>query len=121
MLTEAAIKGKVDPLIGLKENVIIGKLIPAGTGMKRYRTTELSTDDNFKDPIRLILKNEGKELQDEEEEELSEGDELMDDEDMIHEDDQETAEEIDDDSSLKEDESEEEDDERDGREGNDAE
>ena len=120
VLTEAAIKGKVDPLIGLKENVIIGKLIPAGTGMKRYRTTELSTDDNFKDPIRLILKNEGKELQDEEEEELSEGDELMDDEDMIHEDDQETAEEIDD-SSLKEDESEEEDDEGDGREGNDAE
>jgi DNA-directed RNA polymerase subunit beta' len=37
MLTEAAIKGKVDPLLGLKENVIIGKLIPAGTGMKRYR------------------------------------------------------------------------------------
>ena len=44
VLTEAAIKGKVDPLIGLKENVIIGKLIPAGTGMKRYRTTKLSTD-----------------------------------------------------------------------------
>ncbi|TYP50878.1 DNA-directed RNA polymerase subunit beta' [Thermosediminibacter litoriperuensis] len=37
VLTEAAIKGKVDPLLGLKENVIIGKLIPAGTGMKRYR------------------------------------------------------------------------------------
>ena len=37
MLTEAAIKGKVDPLQGLKENVIIGKLIPAGTGMKRYK------------------------------------------------------------------------------------
>ena len=36
VLTEAAIKNKVDPLIGLKENVIIGKLIPAGTGMKRY-------------------------------------------------------------------------------------
>ena len=44
VLTEAAIKGKVDPLIGLKENVIIGKLIPAGTGMKRYRTTILDTD-----------------------------------------------------------------------------
>ncbi len=44
VLTEAAIKGKIDPLIGLKENVIIGKLIPAGTGMKRYRTTKLSTD-----------------------------------------------------------------------------
>lgn len=44
VLTEAAIKGKVDPLIGLKENVIIGKLIPAGTGMKRYRNIKLSTD-----------------------------------------------------------------------------
>ena len=44
VLTEAAIKGKVDPLIGLKENVIIGKLIPAGTGMKRYRDVTLSTD-----------------------------------------------------------------------------
>ena len=47
MLTEAAIKGKVDSLIGLKENVIIGKLIPAGTGMKRYRDTRLSTDENL--------------------------------------------------------------------------
>ena len=44
VLTEAAIKGKVDPLIGLKENVIIGKLIPAGTGMKRYRDIRLSSD-----------------------------------------------------------------------------
>ena len=44
-LTEAAIKGKVDKLIGLKENVIIGKLIPAGTGMKRYSNIKLSTDD----------------------------------------------------------------------------
>ena len=44
VLTEAAIKGKIDNLIGLKENVIIGKLIPVGTGMKRYRTTTLSTD-----------------------------------------------------------------------------
>jgi DNA-directed RNA polymerase subunit beta' len=41
VLTEAAIKGKVDPLIGLKENVIIGKLIPAGTGMSRYRTLKI--------------------------------------------------------------------------------
>ena len=44
VLTEAAIKGKIDPLIGLKENVLIGKLIPAGTGMKRYYNTKLSTD-----------------------------------------------------------------------------
>ena len=44
VLTEAAIKGKIDPLIGLKENVIIGKLIPAGTGMKRYRSIRLDSD-----------------------------------------------------------------------------
>ena len=43
VLTEAAIKGKIDPLIGLKENVIIGKLIPAGTGMKRYRNVQIDT------------------------------------------------------------------------------
>ena len=52
VLTEAAIKGKIDPLIGLKENVIIGKLIPAGTGMKRYRNVKINTeleefDDDF--------------------------------------------------------------------------
>ncbi len=45
VLTEAAINGRVDPLIGLKENVIIGKLIPAGTGMKRYRSIRLDTDN----------------------------------------------------------------------------
>ena len=44
VLTEAAIKGKVDPLIGLKENVIIGKLIPVGTGMREYREVKLNTD-----------------------------------------------------------------------------
>ena len=44
VLTEAAIKGKIDPLIGLKENVLIGKLIPAGTGMKRYRNVKLDTE-----------------------------------------------------------------------------
>ncbi|MGL4362168.1 MAG: DNA-directed RNA polymerase subunit beta' [Cellulosilyticaceae bacterium] len=46
VLTEAAIKGKVDPLIGLKENVIIGKLIPAGTGMDRYRKINLDVNEN---------------------------------------------------------------------------
>ena len=51
VLTEAAIKGKVDPLIGLKENVLIGKLIPAGTGMKRYHNIKLSTDINLMDDI----------------------------------------------------------------------
>ncbi len=43
VLTDAAIKGKVDPLVGLKENVIIGKLIPAGTGMSRYKDISIST------------------------------------------------------------------------------
>ena len=61
VLTEAAIKGKVDPLIGLKENVIIGKLIPAGTGMKRYRDVRLNTD-----------------LQDEDSFSVSEDEELLD-------------------------------------------
>ncbi|WP_066640583.1 DNA-directed RNA polymerase subunit beta' [Desulfolucanica intricata] len=45
VLTEAAIKGKLDPLLGLKENVIIGKLVPAGTGMSRYRHIELDIED----------------------------------------------------------------------------
>ena len=44
VLTEAAIKGKIDPLVGLKENVIIGKHIPAGTGMRKYRDVKLSTE-----------------------------------------------------------------------------
>ncbi len=51
VLTEAAIKGKIDPLIGLKENVIIGKLIPAGTGMKRYRNVLLDSDMKLNDTI----------------------------------------------------------------------
>ncbi|PNV62505.1 DNA-directed RNA polymerase subunit beta' [Clostridium sp. chh4-2] len=53
VLTEAAINGKVDNLIGLKENVIIGKLIPAGTGMKRYRNVKLDTDVTMDDEILL--------------------------------------------------------------------
>ena len=53
VLTEAAINGKSDKLIGLKENVIIGKLIPAGTGMKRYRNVALSTDVHMDDDIFL--------------------------------------------------------------------
>ncbi len=51
VLTEAAIKGKVDPLIGMKENVIIGKLIPAGTGMKRYRNIRLDSDINQEEEL----------------------------------------------------------------------
>jgi len=50
VLTEAAIKGKVDPLLGLKENVIIGKLIPAGTGMKRYKNIEVDVENENKVP-----------------------------------------------------------------------
>ena len=53
VLTEAAINGRVDHLIGLKENVLIGKLIPAGTGMKRYRNVRLSTDVSPEDEIML--------------------------------------------------------------------
>jgi DNA-directed RNA polymerase subunit beta' len=45
VLTDAAIKGKVDPLVGLKENVIIGKLIPAGTGMRYYRDIQLDYEN----------------------------------------------------------------------------
>ena len=47
VLTEAAIRGKVDPLIGLKENVILGKLIPAGTGMRRYKDIEIKDSYSF--------------------------------------------------------------------------
>ena len=62
VLTEAAIKGKEDPLIGLKENVIIGKLIPAGTGMKRYRSVKLDTDEE----IRLAKEEEARLLAEQE-------------------------------------------------------
>ena len=51
VLTEAAIKGKVDPLIGLKENVLIGKLIPAGTGLKCYSDVRLDTEKEYNDYI----------------------------------------------------------------------
>ena len=51
MLTEAAICTKRDPLIGLKENVIIGKLIPAGTGMKEYKNVSVQSTGSYRDPI----------------------------------------------------------------------
>ena len=66
VLTDAAIKSKVDPLIGLKENVIIGKLIPAGTGMKRYRSVKLDTEMdeiNFQDDDEINFDDLG-EIQD---------------------------------------------------------
>ena len=51
VLTEAAIKGKIDPLVGLKENVIIGKHIPAGTGMRKYRDIKLGSDYALDDEL----------------------------------------------------------------------
>ena len=53
VLTEAAINGKVDHLVGLKENVIIGKHIPAGTGMKKYRDVRLNTDIEMESELDL--------------------------------------------------------------------
>ena len=51
VLTDAAIKGKVDELLGLKENVIIGKLVPAGTGMARYRNIQMQSEaDQLEQP-----------------------------------------------------------------------
>ena len=72
VLTEAAIKGKIDPLIGLKENVIIGKLIPAGTGMKCYSNIKLDTDlaedeEEYEDELELAEALEELPAEDEEE------------------------------------------------------
>ena len=53
VLTDAAIKGKIDPLVGLKENVIIGKLIPAGTGMNRYRGIKISDNNPVVDQVEI--------------------------------------------------------------------
>ena len=85
VLTEAAINGKIDNLIGLKENVIIGKLIPAGTGMKRYRSVKLDTDDVvmddellFDDDEEIILLDEDDIiLEGEDEDDEGEDDELQ--------------------------------------------
>ena len=62
VLTEAAIKGKEDHLIGLKENVIIGKLIPAGTGMKRYKNIEVlpEIEDVDTELVKNIVDSENK-------------------------------------------------------------
>ena len=77
VLTEAAIFGKEDPLIGLKENVIIGNLIPAGTGMKRYRNVEIEKKVKIEEPNQLL-----------------DGDDLFDDDDMIEEDDFDMADDL---------------------------
>ena len=78
VLTEAAIKGKIDPLIGLKENVLIGKLIPAGTGMKKYANIHLDTD--------VIPEEEDTlDLEDDIQEEPEENQELLLDESILEE------------------------------------
>ena len=82
VLTEAAIKGKVDPLIGLKENVIIGKLIPAGTGMKRYRDVSLSTDYQETDEFSLDDDMDYDDIDDAEDMDLDIADDLVVEEDF---------------------------------------
>ena len=77
VLTEAAINGKVDHLIGLKENVIIGKLIPAGTGMKRYRSVKLDTDIAPDDEI-LLSEDDDLDLTAEDSEAMEVLDEVLD-------------------------------------------
>ncbi|MCI9017593.1 MAG: DNA-directed RNA polymerase subunit beta', partial [Lachnospiraceae bacterium] len=84
VLTEAAIKGRIDPLIGLKENVLIGKLIPAGTGMKRYQSVKLDTElesfdvaefsEDFDEEVGDFLEEEVVESADTLEEDLTEED-----------------------------------------------
>ena len=76
VLTEAAINGKVDHLIGLKENVLIGKLIPAGTGMKRYRSVKLDTDIAMN--AKIVLEEEDDIPLMEAEEDLIEAEEVFD-------------------------------------------
>ena len=88
VLTEAAINGKIDPLIGLKENVLIGKLIPAGTGMKKYRSVVLDTDGS--DLMDLKAQEEAELAQ---EEAAAEDD---DDDEMVFEAEEELTEETDD-------------------------
>ena len=86
VLTEAAIKGKVDNLIGLKENVIIGKLIPAGTGMKRYHDVRLDVDAEFEAMMAESFEEETAELMDDVEiEEVSEDFEEVFEEDTFEE------------------------------------
>ena len=85
VLTEAAIKGKVDHLIGLKENVIIGRLIPAGTGMKCYSDVKLNTDVEEDDELVLAEDDDLEDMIS-----LGEGEEKMD----IAETEEETAEDV---------------------------
>ena len=87
VLTEAAIKGKVDHLVGLKENVIIGKLIPAGTGLKRYSQIHLDTgsDDEYFEEEEVITE----ELpEDEDPDDLLEEDDTLEEDEILEEEDE---------------------------------
>ena len=78
VLTEAAINGKIDHLIGLKENVLIGKLIPAGTGMKRYRSVKLNSDISIDDEVLFEDDTEEEEsVMQPQEEEIVEAEEVL--------------------------------------------
>ena len=92
VLTEAAINGKVDHLIGLKENVLIGKLIPAGTGMKRYRSVTLNTDEFIGDDDEIILSEDDPALLDIKEELIADAKEALESEEKALE--MENAEEV---------------------------
>jgi DNA-directed RNA polymerase subunit beta' len=85
VLADAAINGKVDPLIGIKENVLIGNLIPAGTGMKRYRSVKLDTDKAPTNEFLSVEETEEAEKAEvlDEMEEISFDEDDMDDEEMI--------------------------------------
>ena len=98
VLTEAAINGKVDHLIGLKENVLIGKLIPAGTGMKRYRSVTLNTDEFIGDDDEIILSEDDPALLDIKEELIADAKEALESEEKALE--MENAEEITEEDSV---------------------
>ena len=85
VLTEAAINGKVDHLIGLKENVLIGKLIPAGTGMKRYRDVTLNTDELIGEDDEIILSEDDPALLDIKDELIADAREALEQEEKAHE------------------------------------
>ena len=85
VLTEAAINGKVDHLIGLKENVLIGKLIPAGTGMKRYRNVTLNTDEFIGEDDEIILSEDDPALLDIKDELIADAKEALEQEEKAHE------------------------------------
>lgn len=85
VLTEAAINGKIDHLIGLKENVLIGKLIPAGTGMKRYRNVTLNTDEFIGEDDEIILSEDDPALLDIKDELIADAKEALEQEEKAHE------------------------------------